>query len=99
MSVGMRTPLDDDIERRLQFCEQQRFTATGELPPVHLADRHYPPFTHLPRDRESGASSELRGFRPKQPAPRITAVRVTLGDSAPADCDDPWVGQPGEESS
>ncbi|MDH6291926.1 zinc-ribbon domain-containing protein [Rhodococcus opacus] len=83
------TPLGDDIERRLQFCEQQRFTATGELPPVHLADRHYPPFAHLPRDRESGTSSELRGFRPKQPTPRITAVRVTLGDSAPADPDDP----------
>lgn len=61
------TSLDGDIERRLQFCEQQRFTATGQLPPVDLADRHYPPFTHLPRDRESGASSELRGFRAKQP--------------------------------
>jgi hypothetical protein len=83
------TSLDTDIERRLQFCEQQRFTATGGLPPVHLADRHYPPFAHLPRDRESGASSELRGFRPKQPPPRITAVRVTLGDSAPAGPDDP----------
>ncbi|MDI9940329.1 zinc-ribbon domain-containing protein [Rhodococcus sp. IEGM 1351] len=83
------TPLDGDIERRLQFCEQQRFTATGELPPVNLADRHYPPFTHLPRDRDSGALSELRGFRPKQPPPRITAVRVTLAESCPADPDDP----------
>jgi hypothetical protein len=23
-------PLHDDIERRVQFCEQQRFSATGE---------------------------------------------------------------------
>ncbi|MFC9557358.1 zinc-ribbon domain-containing protein [Rhodococcus sp. NPDC056960] len=83
------TPLDADIERRLQFCEQQRFSATGELPLVHLTGRHYPPFTHLPRDRESGASSELRGFRPMQAPARITAVRVTLGDSAPAGPDDP----------
>ncbi|SEB33332.1 zinc-ribbon domain-containing protein [Rhodococcus koreensis] len=32
------TPLGGDIERRVQFCEHQRFTATGELPPVDLAD-------------------------------------------------------------
>ncbi|MDX5961784.1 zinc-ribbon domain-containing protein [Rhodococcus opacus] len=83
------TPLQDDIERRVQFCERQRFSATGELPPVNLADRHYPAFIHLPRDREAGALSELRRFRPKQPPPRVTAVRVTLGESSPADTDDP----------
>ncbi|EKT80491.1 hypothetical protein WSS_A21993 [Rhodococcus opacus M213] len=83
------TPLDGDIERRVQFCEQQRFTATGELPPVDLADRHYPAFTHLPRDREGGAVSELRRFRPKQLPPRITAIRVTLDESAPAAPADP----------
>ncbi len=83
------TPLDDDVERRLQFCEQQRFSATGEQPPIDLHGRHYPPFAHLPRDRERGASSELRGFRSKQLPPRIPAVRVTLGESSPADTDDP----------
>ena len=83
------TPLHDDIERRVQFCEQQRFSATGELPPVDLAERHYPNFTRLRRDRESGALSELRRFRPKQLPPRISALRVTLGESSPADTDDP----------
>jgi hypothetical protein len=73
----------------MQFCEQQRFTATGELPPAHLADRHYPTFNHIPRNRESAALSELRQFRPKQLPPRITAVRVTLGESSPAEPDDP----------
>ena len=83
------TRLDDDIERRLQFCEQQRFTATGERPPVNLADRHYPAFAHLPRNREKGSANQLRGFRPKQPPPRITALRVTLDESAPAEPHDP----------
>ena len=83
------TPLHDDIERRVQFCERQRFSATGELPPINLADRHYPAYSHLPRDRESAAVSELRQFRSKQLPPRITAVRVTLDDSAPAASDDP----------
>ncbi|QSE87159.1 zinc-ribbon domain-containing protein (plasmid) [Rhodococcus pseudokoreensis] len=83
------TPLPDDIERRVQFCERQRFSATGELPPVNLAGRHYPAFTHISRDRERGALSELRRFRPKQPPPRVTAVRVTLGESTPAATDDP----------
>ncbi|MDI9980118.1 hypothetical protein [Rhodococcus sp. IEGM 1307] len=83
------TPLQDDIERRVQFCEQQRFSATGELPPVNLAGRHYPAFNHLPRDRERGSLSELQGFRPKQLPPRITAVRVRLDESSPADTGDP----------
>ncbi|WP_261995178.1 hypothetical protein [Rhodococcus opacus] len=83
------TPLQDDIERRVQFCEQQRFSATGELPPVNLAGRHYPAFSHLPRDRERGSLSELQGFRPKQLPPRITALRVRLDESSPADSHDP----------
>ena len=83
-------PLDGDIERRVQFCEQQRFSATGERPPVDLDGRHYPPFAHLPRDRASGASTELRGFRSKQLPPRIPAVRVTLAESSPAPGDDPF---------
>ncbi|MHA4854419.1 hypothetical protein L1080_033530 [Rhodococcus sp. MSC1_016] len=82
-------PLQDDLERRVQFCEQQRFTATGELPPANLADRHYPNFTHIPRNRKSAALSELQRFRPKQLPTRISAVRVTLGESSPADLDDP----------
>ncbi|WLF51367.1 zinc-ribbon domain-containing protein (plasmid) [Rhodococcus opacus] len=83
------TPLPDDLKRRAQFCERQRFSATGELPPVNLADRHYPAFIHLPRDREKGAVSELQGFRAKQLPPRMTALRVALGESSPADTDDP----------
>nr|EJI98620.1 hypothetical protein JVH1_3876 [Rhodococcus sp. JVH1] len=83
------TPLPDDIERRLQFCERQRFSATGELPLVNLADRHYPAFSHLPRDREKGAETELQRFRPKQLTPRITALRVALDESSPAEPDDP----------
>ena len=83
------TALPDDIERRVQFCERQRFSATGELPPVDLAGRHYPTFALVLRDREKGAVTELRGFRPKQLPPRITALRVTLDESAPADSDDP----------
>ncbi|MFC9768468.1 hypothetical protein [Rhodococcus jostii] len=83
------TPLRDDIERRVQFCERQRFSATGELSLVTLADRHYPAFANLPRNRESTAVSELRPFRSKQLPPRITAVRVTLEDSALAATDDP----------
>ena len=70
--------LHDDIERRVQFCEQQRFTATGELPPVHLADRHYPTFTHIPRNRESAALSELRRFRPKQLALLVYDKTIVL---------------------
>ena len=83
------TPLPDDLERRAQFCERQRFSATGELPPVNLADRHYPAFSNLPRDREKGAEMELQRFRPKQLPPRITALRVALDESSPAEPDDP----------
>ncbi|MHA4854921.1 zinc-ribbon domain-containing protein [Rhodococcus sp. MSC1_016] len=83
------TALPDDIERRVQFVERQRFSATGEFPPVNLAHRHYPAFIHLPRNRDKGAVSELRGFRPKQLPPRITALRVTLDESSPAESDDP----------
>jgi hypothetical protein len=83
------TSLPDDIERRVQFCERQRFSATGELPPVNLADRHYPAFAHLPRDRAKGAETELQRFRPKPLPPRITALRVTLDESSPAALDDP----------
>ncbi|AWK76987.1 hypothetical protein CBI38_36910 (plasmid) [Rhodococcus oxybenzonivorans] len=81
--------LDDDFERRVQFCEQQRFTATGALPPVNLANRHYPSFDHIVRDRERGASSELRRFRPKQLPARLAALRVTLPTVSPAEPDDP----------
>ena len=79
---------NDDIERRVQFCERQCFSATGELPPVNFAGRRYPAFTHLPRDRGRGTLSELQGFRPKQLPPRTTAIRVTLGGSSPVEPDD-----------
>lgn len=83
------TPLGSDIKDRVQFLEQQRFSANGEMPPVHLKDRHYPTFDHVSFDREKGASATLQHFRPMEFSARITAVRLTLGESTPAAMDDP----------
>lgn len=83
------TPLGIDIENRVQFFEQQHFSGNGVLSPATFEGRHYPTFDHISFDREKGAASRLQQFRPMEFVQRTTAVRLTLGDSAPADADDP----------
>lgn len=81
--------LNDDFDRRVLFLEQQRFSPTGEQSPVDYSHRHYPAFSHVPIDREKAAMAVLHNFQPMEFPQRITAVRVTLGESAVADVDDP----------
>lgn len=81
--------LDVDVDLRVLFLEQQRFSSTGEQSPVDYSDRHYPAFDAASFDREKASAAVLHNFRPMEFPQRITAVRVTLAESASADVDDP----------
>ncbi|WP_244993442.1 hypothetical protein [Rhodococcus qingshengii] len=81
--------LDVDVDLRVPFLEQQCFSSTGEQSPVDYSQRHYPDFDAASFDREKAASAVLHNFRPMEFPQRITAVRVTLAESASAEAEDP----------